>query len=709
MEDRKRPVPHEPSDDSLPPFKRPALNSASSSQAPQNSHQVPQSQEDVIHFQKEAIWRQMMEYKRERNMLESRVEELDKRSTYHDDHLRVIDAWWAQLLDEVRSLAGEPDSSYQNGASPEIPSSLLFNDIASFTDHLKEKRDHITSSLQALFSTIRSNSSKNKKVEEVEELRSRLSALLASEKARKVEIARLQKEKEDANSRLTEATIKYMTAEKKVDRLKSQTLAKIERQAMFQSNAGAENNKDGGNCDAQSAKDQEINAKVAEGNVADAEQARKEAQAIASKQKEELQQLQADNTRLSEQVTTFTIKFGRLSEEDISKCDAYKNLKVKLEDLATRFNHIEALNKELSERTEHFEAERTKYKEMILAEQHTVISEMQLQLSRTEQDLARVRAARDELIQDQTQRKTREDQKLGSIREVNELAETRASRIVSLEMEAERLRLELDKETLSTSQSFTEWGLEELRQKYEQLDKAYKVLTQELPALEQAFKKAHDQASRKVAGIQESEDKMRRLQAEKGKADQKYFSAMKNKETLSAENRALKNLNARSTDIITQLKDAEKKVRDLVVNLEKQIAEMKTVQQTLISRNREHQSRVAEQNNTIDSLKSQVAELSTYLKARDAAVSRESAGRREAEIEVEKLQVKLEDAQRCLENNRPKGSENSQLEALRVCSHKIVSRTLLSNHAAMSSVDNVQTREYPRDQENVPTAGEHSQ
>jgi len=182
--------------------------------------------------------------------------------------------------------------------------------------------------------------------------------------------------------------------------------------------------------------------------------------------------------------------------------------------LATRFNHIEALNRELSERTEHFEAERTKYKEMILAEQHTVISDMQLQLSRTEQDLARVRAARDELIQDQTQRKTREDQKLGSIREVNELAETRASRIASLEMEAERLRLELDKETLSTSQSFTEWGLEELRQKYEQLDKAYKVLTQELPALEQAFKKAHDQASRKVAGIQESEDKMRRLQAE---------------------------------------------------------------------------------------------------------------------------------------------------------------------------------------------------
>lgn len=30
-------------------------------------------------------------------MLEARVEELEKKSTYHDDHLRVIDAWWSQV------------------------------------------------------------------------------------------------------------------------------------------------------------------------------------------------------------------------------------------------------------------------------------------------------------------------------------------------------------------------------------------------------------------------------------------------------------------------------------------------------------------------------------------------------------------------------------------------------------------------------------
>ena len=41
---------------------------------------------------------------------------------------------------------------------------------------------------------------------------------------------------------------------------------------------------------------------------------------------------------------------------------------------------------------------------------------------------------------------------------------------------------------------------------------------------------------------------------------------MKTKETLTTENRALKNQNAKSTEIITQLKEAEKKVRDLLVS-----------------------------------------------------------------------------------------------------------------------------------------------
>jgi len=39
----------------------------------------------------------MQEYKREKNTLEARVKELTKAATYHNDHLRIIDAWFKQV------------------------------------------------------------------------------------------------------------------------------------------------------------------------------------------------------------------------------------------------------------------------------------------------------------------------------------------------------------------------------------------------------------------------------------------------------------------------------------------------------------------------------------------------------------------------------------------------------------------------------------
>jgi E3 ubiquitin-protein ligase BRE1 len=58
-------------------------------------------------FQKDAILRQMKEYKRQKKDAEDQYNDLQKKTRWHDDHLRTIDAWFAQLLDEVRVLASE--------------------------------------------------------------------------------------------------------------------------------------------------------------------------------------------------------------------------------------------------------------------------------------------------------------------------------------------------------------------------------------------------------------------------------------------------------------------------------------------------------------------------------------------------------------------------------------------------------------------------
>lgn len=48
-------------------------------------------------FQKDAIWRQMQEYKREKSLLESRLNQMLKATSHHNEHLRVIDGWFNQV------------------------------------------------------------------------------------------------------------------------------------------------------------------------------------------------------------------------------------------------------------------------------------------------------------------------------------------------------------------------------------------------------------------------------------------------------------------------------------------------------------------------------------------------------------------------------------------------------------------------------------
>jgi hypothetical protein len=48
-------------------------------------------------FQKDAIIRQMREYKREKNTAEAQLNELESRAKHHNDHLRTIDTWFDQV------------------------------------------------------------------------------------------------------------------------------------------------------------------------------------------------------------------------------------------------------------------------------------------------------------------------------------------------------------------------------------------------------------------------------------------------------------------------------------------------------------------------------------------------------------------------------------------------------------------------------------
>ncbi|KAI9847801.1 MAG: E3 ubiquitin-protein ligase bre1 [Sclerophora amabilis] len=626
-------------------------------------------------FQKDAIWRQMQEYKRERHDLEAQLNEKTKRAMYHDDHLRIVDAWWRQLLDEVRILIGdvaELEPSNQKDGS-KFPPTLLFADNEKFQDHLNTRSQDIKSVTSSLLERIPQSRSPD-----VAELQNKMSSMLAAEKGHCVEIERLQAEKDLVEERLENASWRFMMAEKKLDRAKSAAVAKLERQAIFGGGNDSGSGIGGGEGPTTVEKESRdaVNGVVEHNELnADADLRRRQAIAVSEKQKAQLEKLETENEKLTNQVTTFTVKISNLSDEDYARSELFKHMKSQYEDVIKRINNLEATNIQLREEAEKLQHERSAYRSQIEVEVQAPVGDLENQLARAETDLARIRNARDELSADLAVKKSRQDQEQNAYDLIRDLASAREDRIKALESEVERLRLlgDSSSQDFNLSSDLKDLGVEELQKKLQHLQQEYSMISSELPSMGVAWKKASALASKKVIDSAAMEEKVSRLQAEKAKADQKYFATMKLKESREVEVKTLRAQNAKSAEIVAQLKDVEASTRNLLINLERQLAESKEALSAMTNQNRNLQQQITQCNITATGLKSQINELANSLKSKDVSQAAASKSQRHAETEAEQLRVQLEETEKSLESWKSKasGNQSEEFEMLRV-SHSIL-------------------------------------
>ncbi|KAG9838716.1 BRE1-domain-containing protein, partial [Aureobasidium melanogenum] len=641
MDERKRSI--QPDSDDIYPSKR--------HQTTQNAPQMrmdSEKEKDVESFQKDAILRQMKEYKREKTLYESQVQDLSKRSQYHDDHLRIVDSWFTQLLDEIRILVGDLVSDQEPEAGELFRSSLLFDEHSQFESHLKNRSAKIKAAIKDVFGRLPAAEP------EVRSLQERLAALLATEKAHVIESQRIIGERDQLSERLEQASYRYLLAEKKLDRAKSAQVQKLERQATMggTSESSSTSEKKSAKSDAV-----ETNGEVDSAVHAAAETARREALAASEKRKLQTEQLEAENKQLTEELTSAKVRLTSLSDEDYAKTDLYKLLKSQHEDVIKRVNDLEATNLQLREEAQRLQAERTSYRNNMEEESQTNATDLESQLARAESDLARIRNARDELSAELSVRKGSQEQSQVASDSIKELAAARETRIAALESEVERLKLQIGESTAATTDEALEgMSIEELRSKLKTLENQHLLLNNELPSMEAAWKKTKSLAERKVAEIVEWEEQRTRINAEKAKADQKYFAAMKAKEARENELRTLKAQNAKSSEIVTQLKDAENNSRSLIINLEKQISESKESLTSLSQQNRTMQQKLSEGNITLEKLRTQITDMKKLVVSKDAASSAAASAKRQAEVELEEVKVRLEDTKRSLESMKRKGS-----------------------------------------------------
>ncbi|WXC51452.1 E3 ubiquitin-protein ligase bre1 [Fusarium graminearum] len=641
MEDRKRPA-ISSADEIAPPSKRVAVNGSKAKDDP-----LDMKEESWVEaYTKGAIYRQMQEYSRKASTYESRLEELHKRSVHHDDHLRIIDAWWRQVLDEMELLLADSGVTSQTPSEPPYLSSVSFKDLHDFQKHLSEKGKGIKLRAEAILARLASSRGSIKP--DAAKLESKVAGLLAAQKEYFAKLDRLKTEKDQLSEQLNAATLRYFKAEKKLDRAKSSQVQKMEQQAFANAtrpSASGDVNTDSG----------ETN-----GNSGELLLKYEEATAAATKQKEQLDVFLAEIKALQDENSTLKAKRDTLTDEDFIRTDVFKQFKNQNEDLIKRINTLEATNKQLREEAERLQAERTAFRTMLEADANQVTQELESEIILRDQDLARVRSARDELLAETTQHKARLDQERASVEQVKALASAKEDRITALESQLSRLQQSETQQAVSPDiEALT---VEELRLKYTKLQQDFDSINMELPAIEKAYKKMKELAHRKAMDFSATEERMSILIAEKSKADQKYFAARKDADTRNNEIRSLRHQNSKSSEIIAQLKDLESQNRVLLGNLEKQLTDLKQSNASLMTENKKMEVTSLDAIRRTESLNKQVSDLSNLVKSKDAASAVVRERNVMQETEVEKMKVRLEHAQKDRDNWKNKALSNSSEE-----------------------------------------------
>ena len=395
----------------------------------------------------------------------------------------------------------------------------------------------------------------------------------------------------------------------------------------------------------------EVNGELENGVAsAEAEAAKREAIAAAEKQKAQLEEIESENERLTNELSAARTKLASLSDDDYAETALFKTFKSQYEDSIKRVNDLEATNIQLREEAQKFQAERTSYRSAVDEEHRTNNTEIEAQIARAENDLARIRNQRDEFQAELMIRRQAEDNRRISADQSKELAAARDSRIAALESEVERMKLQLGESPAPDTADLDDLDTDTLKNKLRSLETQHALLNKELPSMEAAYKKTQALAAKKVEEIAAWEENIARLSAEKAKADQKYFATMKAKDVQANEFKQLRHQNQRSSEMITQMKDSEGKMRELVANLERQIAESREGLTKAEIQLRALEQKQKEASLTFEGLRKSIDELKTLVGQKDKDNLSTAKAKRDVEEELEKTRVRLEDTKKGFEN-----------------------------------------------------------
>lgn len=376
-----------------------------------------------------------------------------------------------------------------------------------------------------------------------------------------------------------------------------------------------------------------------------------------------MKELDAKIAALEHEASLFNAKMADLSESDLlDHSGAFKAAKEQLSDKTGQILALEKSRDAISAEKMALDENRQQYRSTIKREFEKRESELRSQLSRAETDLVRIRTARDEILADLSQKKATEADKLKTIESLKELGEVYKLRIGTLESEVQRWRKE-GNEGVNMSSNVEGKSLEELKKEVTVLTLTNQSLMAEIPGMEAAFVSAQKMAENKALDVADRESRLTKLLAEKAKADEKYFAAMRHKDALGAENAKLKAQMVKSSELVNQLQEVDAKTRAKIDVLEKTLSEYVSLHAKQQEAAKRLTSQVAEKTHMLNGAQKYLTTLKEEMKQQGTKLSVGEHRARKLALDNAKLTKQIE-----LSSFGGSSDEIDELRSIAMCS-----------------------------------------
>lgn len=590
------------------------------------SEDGPLTQLDVAYFKKEAMWRQMRFYKLQAEQLQLDLTKYERRyQTFVVAH-QLLETWYAQILKSHN--AGEADTLSLTASSDEIQETL-----EARAGKLASLLKPAVSDAGELRDVVKLEGELAAAVETKHELQEKLSELQS-------QIAALQKIKDREDL----ATLK---------RIQSNSLAKQEEESssIHDKNGSVENGKTEDKSDA---------VTISSADKEELEKLRIEAEELKAALATTKETLEKMSTRLSSAETSaeeLKNRLSNLTEEDLSRSPRFIELASQNSTLKESLSQMNQSQQELVNKVKLLEEKDGAYSKVVNRELEEENSRLKETLSRSENDLARIRAIRDELLAKQTILNSEVDNKKTNA-ELNELNRVLDGRLSKLEKSRQD---DYKGEDDSKLQSLEK----------DELVKRLQILNAEVKEIELAFQQTRSLTLDKQKEIVDNEGLVKKLTIEKNKADQKYFASMRVKDSLSAENKVLKSQVAKSQELVNKLTEIEKTYVSKIEILNKSVNDYKVIKEMATQENTQLQGNLKMLGKTRETIKKELSDAKqdvAQLKKQNGDLSSEVNSKT---VAFSKLEAKLRATESLLQKYKQNNTssileeDEKQLEALR--------------------------------------------